>query len=343
MIPLTDNTLTTHEKTFSGKFATDVNTIFYDEDPSSSMLIYKEWNLEKVIKDANKLYRRKLIDASERDLIISECTKWSKVSKDRPEYLKLTPEIVRLRELSEKIDSRLKDENVILNHNLNYLFNSRVVSKETFMVTRKFPKGKRVIILSATPDIVTVTKIAELSGKTVKVFKQSKQIKRSGKIEQYLVNSSKSKIEDNSSIIKDMNKAGTVITYKSMVGTYNTDEKVPYGGNISGYNSLKGKDLCVAYTLQAKPEYYRMKYSLLYETQPPYNKTAWKKVTWGKSKFMFYTSTNAELRDIIFQHIDSEMIQAIERARTLTENCTVTVFSNFVCSIVDPVNVKRIN
>ena len=342
MIPLTSNTLTTHEKTFNGRFAKDIDNVFYDEDPTSSMLVYKSWNYDKLLIDINKIYRKNVIDDAERDLIVSECSKWSKINKDRPEYLKETEELIKLRKLAGDIAYRKKDMNIILNHNLSYLLQTQVVSKNSFMLTRKFPPG-RIIILSATPDIDTIKKIASLSGKTVRVFKQDKQVKRVGKINQVLINSSKNKIKDNVEKIKELNDAEVTITHKSMVGTYNSNsDNIPYGGNVMGYNSLKGKNISIAYTLQAKPEYYKMKYCLLHEDKAPLDKTEYAKVTWHKSRFLFYSAANDKLRNIIMQHIDSEMVQAIERARTLTEDCTVTVFSNFICSIVDPVNVKLI-
>ena len=342
-IPLTNNTLTTHEKTFNSSYASDVDTIFYDEDPSASMLLYNSWNIKKVISDANKLMKKEVISTVERNLIVTECTRWSKLRTEASIYLKTDPTIKKLRSLGQSIKSRLKTTSVILNTNLPLLLQSKVVSNSSFMVARKFSSGKRIIVLSATPDIAALTRIAELSGKQIEVIKSNKSIKRIGNINQVLINTSRIKIDDNTDKIKEMSKGSVVITYKSKVGTYNNDtDNVPYGGNTTGYNHLKGKNIDIAYTMQAQPEYYRMKYAMLYEKPPTSKMFVNKKVRWNNSRFVFYTSKDEKLQNVIFQHIDSEMVQAIERARTLTELCNVTVYSNFVCSIVESVNVKQL-
>jgi len=340
-IPLTNSTLTTHEKTFSGQMSSDVHTIFYDEDPTSSMMLYKKWSIQKLKNDMKKLLKRKLITVQERDLVVTECSKWDEVANSSPKYLKSGSVRSQLSSIATKVTEALKKEKIILNNNLLNLLNAEVVTKDSYMTVRTFSKGRRIIVLSATPDIEGIKLIAEKSGKSVKIIKPSKQVKRLGSIKQVLINTSKVKIEDNEELLKEMSTAENVITYKSHVGTYNTDENMPYGGNTTGYNYLKGKDVDVIYTLQARPEYYKMKYALMYGKAPT-SKMVNKKVKWKNSRFMFYTSRDEKLQNIIFQHIDSEMVQAIERARTLTEVCVATVYSNFVCSIVDSVNVKNV-
>ena len=339
-IPLTNNTMTTHEKTLNGNYSSDVFNVIYDEDPSSSMVVYNNWNYKKALKDLNILKSKNIISKDDKDILVKVLRKWSKIDTYEPEYIKETKLIKSVRKLAKSINSKLKTYNIQLHHNIVHLLHSISVSKSAYMVDRRFPAGRRIIILSATPDIDTIKKLAKKSGKDFKLLKLSKQVKRVGKIKQVLVNTSKNKIDDNLDIIKQYSKAEHTITYKSKVGTFNKNiDNIPYGGNTTGYNNLKGKDIDIVYTLQARPDYYRMKYAFLYDKQLKDNRMVNQKVEWGKSRFIFYAPIDEDYRKIIFQHIDSEMVQAIERSRTLTENCTSTVFSNFVCSIVDPYNI----
>jgi hypothetical protein len=66
-------------------------------------------------------------------------------------------------------------------------------------------------------------------------------------------------------------------------------------------------------------------------------------VTWKGIRFTFFAYDHPVLRQIQFNCIEGELIQAIGRARTIRRMCTVTCYSNFPLTISDQFITKDLN
>ncbi len=105
-------------------------------------------------------------------------------------------------------------------------------------------------------------------------------------------------------------------------------------GNCEGYDVLKGNDINVVGT----PHYNNIVY-LLYakilgvEINTMDNVMSYQKIVWNGFRFMFQCYNNPEMRDVQLSLIESELIQAVGRARTLITDARVDLYSNFPLDI----------
>jgi hypothetical protein len=67
----------------------------------------------------------------------------------------------------------------------------------------------------------------------------------------------------------------------------------------------------------------------------------YQKIEYNGFKFMFNTFDNEDLRNIQLQLIESDLIQAVGRARTLRNKCTALVYSGLPLSIADEFIIKK--
>lgn len=102
-----------------------------------------------------------------------------------------------------------------------------------------------------------------------------------------------------------------------------------YFGKTEGFNDYKGKDLVVLGTPHNVPFLYQLigKY-LGYEAEKRMNIA---RVEHHAYSFPIMTSKDSEMRNLQFYFLESELEQAIGRARLLRYPCTVYLFSNFPC------------
>ena len=115
-----------------------------------------------------------------------------------------------------------------------------------------------------------------------------------------------------------------VITFKM----YTTNAAIYYG-KTEGYNEYKGKDLVVIGTPHNVPFVYRLTGAYLgYDAEDKL------RVQFTENKyysFKFMTFKDDHMRNLQFYFIESELEQAIGRARLLRCDCNVYLFSNFPC------------
>ena len=115
------------------------------------------------------------------------------------------------------------------------------------------------------------------------------------------------------------------ITFKD----YLLDELLHFG-NTEGSNIYTGKNIIVAGTPhQNEIVYKRIAHTLGFDVN---DKLKHQKVTYNGYIFWFYAYTNENLRDIQFWLIESELEQAVGRARLLRKDCVVYLYSNFPLS-----------
>ena len=185
-------------------------------------------------------------------------------------------------------------------------------------------KGCKYIIVSATAD----EKIYRYYFGWENVsFHECKQVKYKGTLNQYYDKSySRSCIDEDPGIIDHLMKRfdiARVITHKKY------DIGPLHFGNTEGSNQYEGRDILVIGT----PYHAGFLYKLFALTMGlDFDENSIMKsrlVTHNGYWFTFTTFDDEVLRDIHFWMIESELEQAVGRARLLRHDCTVHLFSNF--------------
>ena len=127
-----------------------------------------------------------------------------------------------------------------------------------------------------------------------------------------------------------------VITFKAFKHHFNNPVEEMYFGNCSGYDTLMGKDIAVVGTPHRNNvEYFLTAKVLGIEFNTTDTTMTYQQVTHNGFKFKFNCFDNEDLRMIQFSLIESDLIQAIGRARTLRTNAKVEVYSNYPLRISD--------
>ena len=198
-----------------------------------------------------------------------------------------------------------------------------------FLKPLSLNRNIKYIMLSATVD----EKICNYYFGANRVqFYECKKAKNTGTLNQYTKNTmSRSDIEKNPGIVEKIIKSTgfeDVITFlKYGIGKL-------YFGKTTGIDSLRGKNLNVIGTPH-QPEWlyklfaYTMRIEFDEKSTLSYRTARHKRFQF---KFMTFDNENRALRNIQFWMIESELIQAVGRARLLLEDCTVNLYSNFPLS-----------
>jgi hypothetical protein len=188
------------------------------------------------------------------------------------------------------------------------------------------PSKKRIIILSATAP-VEIYRV--LYGNRLHVIELT-DVEQQGTILQYTKQScSRNAMQRYAPSLSEKVGNTPVITFKRFSSSFQNPVKGMYFGNCSGYDNLKGKDLAVVGT----PHRNNVLYNLIaaeISGQPMSNAAMnYQKVEYNGFRFKFNCFDNPLLRNIQLSLIESDLLQAVGRARTLRTHATVHVFSNF--------------
>ena len=185
---------------------------------------------------------------------------------------------------------------------------------------------RKYIIVSATAD-ETIYK--SYFGRDNVVFHECKQAKYTGRLcQHYRRSMSRFCIDHSAEIINELqHKWGFddnhVITFKSQ------DKGSLHFGNTEGSNSLEGEDILVIGTPYHAEFIYKLA-ALLFDIDFDEDEKAEKQlIEHNGYRTYFTTFKNPKLRDIQFWMLESELEQAVGRARLLRKNCTVHLYSNF--------------
>jgi hypothetical protein len=121
-----------------------------------------------------------------------------------------------------------------------------------------------------------------------------------------------------------------VITFKSFQHQFENLVKDIFFGICSGYDGMKGYDLAVVGT----PHCDNVQYLLTASAMGVYFKTndttmTHQKIEYNGFGFCIKCYDKTDLRNIQFSFIESDLLQAVGRARTLRTESRVCVFSNF--------------
>ena len=196
----------------------------------------------------------------------------------------------------------------------------------TFVKPIKFQENTKYIMLSATAN----KKICEYCfGEDNVTFYDCKEAENRGTLNQYCDKPmGRRSIRKDPSIFAKINKwtgIKNTISFKEFHKYYVGDL---HFGNCSGYDSLKGKDINIIGTPHQPEWIYKLfAYSLGYDIDDKLKPNT--VVEHNGFRFRFITYSNEVLRNIQFYLIESELEQAVGRARLLRCNCTVNLFSDF--------------
>jgi len=192
-----------------------------------------------------------------------------------------------------------------------------------YLVKQNLP-DKKIIILSATADENVYKR---MFGDKV-VFHYCKQAKYKGKLIQYPQKSySRDCLKnDKESFDKIKEIVGEIpmITFKA----YKLNENDLNYGNTEGHNCYEGKDIAVVGTPHLNETVYKM-FSLGLNIDITNDEMKYQEIERNNFKFWFMTYVDENIRDIQLWLIESELEQAVGRARLLRNNCSVFLFSNY--------------
>ncbi len=127
----------------------------------------------------------------------------------------------------------------------------------------------------------------------------------------------------------DISKQGPVITYKHMEESF--ENCIATFGATMGLDRFGGMDMTILGTPNMPPLiYYLYAYALGFTVENSAETLQYIPVQHNGFEFFFNTySENIDLRKIQFYLIESELVQAVGRARLLRNDCTVSVYSNY--------------
>ena len=293
-------------------------TIIFDEDPINSLISIKKFELSDLFAiknhEENKEDISQIID-------IIEKTKPGVITKIYFNGINCD----KIRAIISEFHS---------NSNLVQFFNAKAFLKDKnnpniihYLLKNDIPKEKKVIILSATPQIEIYK---ELYSDRVN-FIDIPLAESRGKITQYNKNGYSRSYLKNNEVPGLIEKIGDkcVITFKNFKNKFSTAHNEIHYGNCQGYDILKGKDLAVVGTPhQNELKYFFMAFAMGVYLKPSNCKIKNMTIDYNGFRFLFSTYENETLRKIQLGIIEAELVQAVGRARVLRTNAEVLVFSN---------------
>ena len=198
----------------------------------------------------------------------------------------------------------------------------------TFLKTVDFP-GEKYIMVSATADEEIC---GWYFGKENVDFYECKKAKYMGELKQYYGKSmSRTCLANNPGMVKSLMQRfgmgnGNVITFM------NQEIGELHFGNTEGSNRLEGQDILVVGTPYHAEFIYKLAACSMGVEFDENEKMTSQVIEHNGYKFRFTTFQDEELRKIHLWMIESELEQAVGRARLLRNACTVCLFSNFPLS-----------
>jgi energy-coupling factor transporter ATP-binding protein EcfA2 len=319
--------LTTHLRALFDQYAH--NTVVFDEDPINSLLSIKQFELSDLLtleQMANNQQPITQLINLIRSTPIGEITNVEFQEIDRHAIASLV-------------------SNFHTNSNLVQFFNATSFCKDKtnpniihYQIKREIPKGKKVIIMSATPQIEVYK---SLYGNRVKVI-DIPLAENQGNITQFTKNGfSRSYLKSNNvpDLVEQIGDR-TVITFQKYKYVFPTAHPLIHFGNCEGYDFLNGSDLAVVGTPHKNElHYYFTAHALGIDLQEINCELQDLKVDWKGFRFRFSTYEDERLRNIQLAAIEAELVQAIGRARSLRTDAEVLVYSNLplqICTTIRP-------
>ena len=195
----------------------------------------------------------------------------------------------------------------------------------SFVVPLNLPKDLKLIVVSATANEEVYEQF--FGAEHVK-FKMCHRAPYEGTLRQYYgLSMSRSCLQNHPGIIPHLQERfgipdSNVITYLAMeIGDL-------HFGNAEGSNMLEGEDILIVGSAYQPPFIYVLASAALgFEIGDTKMQNQW--IEYNGYSSEYYAFDDEELRAVQFWMIESELEQAVGRARLLWHDCTVYLFSNF--------------
>ena len=188
------------------------------------------------------------------------------------------------------------------------------------------PSKKRIVILSATAPVEIYR---ALFGDRLHVIELT-DVEQQGTIIQHTKQScSRNAMNRYADSLSQKVGDLPVITFKRFKSSFKNPVEDMYFGNCSGYDNLKGKDIAVVGTPHRNNVLYHLIAAQINGANINNHNMTFQKVEYNGFRFKFNCFDDPLLRNIQLSLIESDLIQAVGRARTLRTNATVQVYSNF--------------
>ena len=227
-------------------------------------------------------------------------------------------------------DMTTPPENIIDLLNAEYVLRGHGKRRDTFYFARQthFPIDKKIVILSAT---VPIRFYEMMFGNRIRETFSVEPVERRGTIIQHTGKSySRSSLRNTSKRqLKRKLNGNPAITFADSL------DKVPsaldgiYFGNLSGYDWLKNKDINVVGTPYHNNALYRLAAEAMGRAPRGTPQMDYREISRNGFQFKMNVYANDDLQDIQCSLIESELMQAVGRARALRCEVEVNVFASY--------------
>lgn len=229
-------------------------------------------------------------------------------------------------------NSNKYQENILelLQANLIAKSNEPFNKERLFYITRNDLPDKKIIILSATAD-ETIYK--RLFGNRVKFYDLS-HVEPQGSIDlDYKYSCSKTSLSNSHAIdyvTNEIKDDRTVITFKNCKSYIANTDDLSHFGKVEGLDHLKGKDIAVVGMPQPPHIVYALYAKIMgYDIDLSKLELVKKRIKRNGFEFSLNTFEEKIYRHLQFYFIESNLLQAIGRARILRKDANVKVFSGY--------------
>lgn len=306
--------LLTHKRAIESGI--DKELIVFDEDPIKELLMMGSFYLTDLMMVNNEIRNSSITNfiSLASSISVGEVGKVPFMPFDEDELIKA----IISKDVNSDIFSLLLAD--------YFIIDKVDKNKVHYVRLNELPKQK-TIIMSASPQLKLYR---SLFGERIKVVDLT-NIKNTGEIIQHTDHSySRSSLDDK--LIEELKKElgdMKVITFQKMKHKLNDIAPNMHFGNTQGYDTLNGNDIAVVGTPHVNDVVYKLYASLIGVDAHESCDLQTRLVEHNGFRFYFKTFESIDLRQIQLEMIESELIQAVGRARVLRNNCTVQVYSNF--------------
>lgn len=293
--------------------------IIIDEDFLVT-LFKRNWSLS--LEDIQTIIAKRLLSPSNNEklkqILDMKDQETQKIAFTKPNKYELEKLYERTKEISGPLPLLLESSCVVMD---------RV--HEEIMFCRKFElPPRKMIILSASVNEKLYEDVPG-GGERVR-FWNVPDAKYKGHVIQYTAHTMSRKCiktagtEKVQEKVKEIAGDVPVISFKMI----DTDLDIHFG-KTEGFDNLKGKDIAIVGTPHNRPALYKLLGEALgYNTAGNITNH---RVECNNYEFRIMTFADKSMRNLQLFLIETELEQAIGRARVLREDCTVYVFSNYPC------------
>ncbi|CAI8914014.1 hypothetical protein [Chryseobacterium sp. IT-36CA2] len=316
--------LTTHKRVLNSESFVH-KTIIFDEDPLNSLVEIKSMSIK--------------------DIIVTQYL-YSPLKEVMDFFSSLEAGIYATPIFNINYDNLFEfvhDKNIFQTNVFDF-FNSKFFIKNEdtiyYIIKKELPVDSKNIIMSATIPVEFYKKL--YTDMEFEVF-DIKHVEQKGEIIQYTGRScSRKGLNIYGKQISDEVGDKTVITFIDHKEIFQNSPKEVHFGNCSGYDNLNGQNITIVGTPHRNNvEYFLMAKLMGVNFDIKNSQMTYQKIHYNGFEFMFNAFDNEDLRDIQLSLIESDLIQAVGRARTLRNDCKVEVYSNLPLYVSDQFIIKK--